>query len=38
MGVFLYLEASQPCGKTYRFGLGCNLHLASMMALLSRLF
>jgi hypothetical protein len=34
MGVFLYLEASQPYGKTYRLGFGCNLHLASMIALL----
>jgi hypothetical protein len=38
MSVFLTLEASQPCGKTYRFGFGCNLHLASMLALLARLF
>jgi hypothetical protein len=28
MLVFLVLEASQPCGKTYRLGFGCNLHLA----------
>jgi len=32
MTVFLSLEASQPCGKTYRLGFGCNLHLASMLA------
>ena len=38
MGVFLLLEASEPCGKTYRLGLRCNLNLASVMALLSRLF
>jgi len=38
VGVFLYLEASQPSGKTYRFGLRCNLHLAWMVALLTRLF
>jgi hypothetical protein len=40
MGVFLLLEASQPCGTTYRLGLGCLVHpnLASMIALLSRLF
>jgi hypothetical protein len=38
MSVFLTLEASQPCGKTYRLGFGCNLHLASVLALLSRLF
>jgi hypothetical protein len=37
MSVFLTLEASQPCGKTYRLGFGCNLHLASMLVLLSRL-
>jgi hypothetical protein len=38
MGLYLILEASQPSGKTFRLGLGCNLHLASMIALLSRLF
>jgi hypothetical protein len=38
MTVLLTLEASQPCGKTYRLGFGCNVHLASMLALLSRLF
>jgi hypothetical protein len=38
MTVLLTLEASQPCGKTYRLGIGCNLHLASMLALLTRLF
>src|SRR5262249_59598987 len=34
MAVFLFLEASQPCGTTYRLGLGCFLHptLASMVA------
>jgi hypothetical protein len=38
MTVSLILEASRPCGKTYRLGFGCNLHLASMIALLTRLF
>jgi hypothetical protein len=38
MMVLLTLEASQPSGKTFRLGIGCNLHLASMIALLSRLF
>jgi hypothetical protein len=40
MGVFLFLEASQPCGRTYRLGLGCFIppNLASMMILLVRLF
>jgi hypothetical protein len=38
MSMFLTLEASEPCGKTYRLGFGCNLHLASMIALLSRFF
>jgi hypothetical protein len=38
MTVLLTLEASQPSGKTFRLGIGCNLHLASMIALLSRLF
>jgi hypothetical protein len=40
MSVFFTLEASQPCGKTYRLGLGCNLplNLASILALLTRLF
>jgi hypothetical protein len=26
MGVFLILEASQPCGTTYRVGIGCFMH------------
>jgi hypothetical protein len=40
MGVFLLLEASQPCGTTYRLGIGCFLHpnLASMVAVILRLF
>lgn len=40
MGVFLILEASQPCGTTYRLGLGCLLHpkLASLVVVLKRLF
>ena len=40
MGLFLLLEASQPCGTTYRFGLGCTLHptLVSVITALSRLF
>jgi hypothetical protein len=38
MSVFLSLEASHPCGKTYRLGFGCNMHLASVIAFLSRLF
>jgi hypothetical protein len=40
MGVFLLLEASQPCGTMYRVGLGCFVHpkLASMLVLLMRLF
>jgi hypothetical protein len=40
MGVFLLLEASQPCGTTYRLGLGCFMHpkLVSMAAALARLF
>jgi hypothetical protein len=40
MGVFLILEASQPCGTSYRLGLGCLVHpkLASVIAVLSRLF
>jgi hypothetical protein len=40
MGVFLILEASQPCGTRYRLGLGCLVHpkLASVIAVLSRLF
>jgi hypothetical protein len=34
---FLFLEASEPCGRTYRLGLGWLLHpkLASLGALLS---
>jgi hypothetical protein len=40
MGVFLILEASQPCGTRYRLGLGCLLHpkLVSMLTVLLRLF
>ena len=40
MGVFLILEASQPCGTTYRVGLGCLVHpkLASVVAVIVRLF
>jgi hypothetical protein len=40
MGLFLIFEASQPCGTTYRFGLGCFVHpkLASMVAVIVRLF
>jgi hypothetical protein len=40
MLVFLYLEASQPDGTSYRLGLGCLAHpkLASMIAVLVRLF
>jgi hypothetical protein len=39
MGIFLVLEASEPCGKRYRLGLGCILHptLASMLAVIARL-
>lgn len=39
MLVFLTLEAIQPCGTTYRLGLGCLMHpkLASMVAVLVRL-
>ena len=38
MTVLLTLEASQSSGKTFRLGIGCDLHLASIIALLSRLF
>lgn len=40
MGIFLILEASQPCGRVYRLGFGCLVHprLASMIAVLTRLF
>jgi hypothetical protein len=39
MGVFLVLEASQPCGRSYRLGFGWSFHptLASVIAALSRL-
>ncbi len=39
MGVFLFLEASQPNGNVYRLGLGCFLPptLASMVAVIVRL-
>ncbi len=40
MGVFLILEASQPCGTTYRLGIGWLVHpkLASMVTVFARLF
>jgi hypothetical protein len=40
MGVFLFLEASQPNGTTYRLGLGCLVYpkVASMTAAIVRLF
>jgi len=40
MGLFLIFEASQPCGTTYRLGLGCLLHpkLASLVVAFKRLF
>jgi hypothetical protein len=39
MIVFLYLEASQSCGRSYRLGLGCLVHpnLASVVVFLLRL-
>lgn len=38
MLVLLTLEASRPDGASYRLGFGCNLHLAWIVAALSRLF
>jgi hypothetical protein len=40
MGVFLSSKASQPCGTTYRVGVGCFVHskLASILIVLVRLF
>ena len=40
MIVFIYLEASQPCGSRYRLGIGCYVppKLVSMMAMFVRLF
>lgn len=40
MGVFLVLEASQPCGTRYRLAFGCLVHprWASMVTMISRLF
>jgi len=39
LSVFLVLEASQPCGRSYRFGFGWSFHptVASVMAALARL-
>jgi hypothetical protein len=36
MALFLFLEARQPCGTTYRVGIGCLVHpkLASMLTVL----
>jgi len=40
MVVFLKLEASQPCGTSYRLAIGCFVHpkLASAIAVIVRLF
>jgi hypothetical protein len=40
MSMSFTLEVSQPCGATYRLGLGCKLHLklAWVIAAISRLF
>ena len=38
MLVSFTFEASQPSGTSYRLGLRCYLHWASMMAVLQRLF
>lgn len=40
MAVFLFLEASQPCGRSYRLVLGCFMlpKLASTMTFILRLF
>lgn len=38
MTVLLTLEASRPGGASYRLGFGCNLPLAWIVAVLSRLF
>ena len=40
MSVSFTLEVSQPCGTSYRLGLGCKLHpnLTWVFAVISRLF
>ncbi len=41
MRVVLYVEASQPCGKVYRLGIGCELPpalVSTMIILFGRLF
>lgn len=38
MLVSLTIEASQPGGTTYRLALSCKMHVASWLAVLSRLF
>ena len=38
MTVLLTLEASRPGGASYRLGFGCNMHLAWIVVVLSRLF
>jgi hypothetical protein len=40
MGMFLIFEASQPCGRVYRLGVGCFMppNVASTIAALMRLF
>ena len=38
MTVSLTIEASQPCGATFRLALSCKLHVASWLAVFLRLF
>jgi hypothetical protein len=41
MKLVLYVEASQPCGKVYRLGLGCQRApalVSTIIILITRLF
>jgi hypothetical protein len=41
MKVVLYVEASQPCGRVYRLGIGCELPpalVSTVIIVLARLF
>lgn len=39
MSVSFSLEVSQPCGTSFRLGLGCHVHsLTWVVAIISRLF
>lgn len=41
MNVAFFVEASQPCGRVYRIGVGCELHptlVSTLILVIARLF